>query len=171
MAKDRDDNQAAHQPITAADLGRLNARLEALERENAKLRSDLNAKGAGDAAVLKSEATIAAERQREETAKRRRELKHKAKKSGGMAHYIVGPQGAYRNKRLYAAGEHILIPAEEDPSITWTPADSTKLPLDSRRDDAGRLTSGEKLPDDDKGLTTTPHPAPGTVTGAPISGV
>jgi hypothetical protein len=46
-------------------------------------------------------------------------MKSKAKKEDGNALYRVGPQGHYRDGRLYAHGEIVRIPLEQDPSVTF----------------------------------------------------
>lgn len=60
----------------------------------------------------------------EDHKKTRAEMKELALTEGGNKLFRVGMEGAYRDGRVYAPGETIRLPIEEDPSITWEPITS-----------------------------------------------
>lgn len=58
---------------------------------------------------------------------KRAAIKAAAHKTKRNAYYVVGREGAYRDGRLYAKGEIITLPLDEDPSHTFKPASPAHL--------------------------------------------
>lgn len=106
------------------------------KEEIAQLKAELAKAKAAPAPValtslaLRTQAELDGERKLAANAELRAKLQAKTLKRGDAFVYLVGPEKAYREGRLYRAGEEIELPKNELPSITFLAIGKDGQPID-----------------------------------------
>ncbi len=92
-------------------------------------------------------------------AAKRASLKKAAHKTATHAHYVVGPQGAYKDGVLYKEGDLIKLPLDAEPSRTFRPASSKGVAFAEAKAAAEDAAAGDELVADEAAAPEAEEPA------------